>query len=77
MGLYSLPFHSNRVVDGWQVSTFVTAHSGNPYNITTGIATQTFRDPAARPNLVAGSDPKAGQTAMPLSRAKAWAAFQK
>ena len=61
-GLYSLPFHGNAFVDGWQLSTIVTAHSGNPYNITTGIATQTFRGSAARPNLVAGCDPEAGQT---------------
>ncbi len=61
-GLYTLPFHRNQAVEGWQVSTIVTAHSGNPYNITTGIATQTFRGSAARPNLVPGCDPEAGQT---------------
>jgi carboxypeptidase family protein len=60
--LYTLPFHGNQVVEGWQLSTVVSAHSGNPYNITTGIATQTFRGSAARPNLVPGCNPEANQT---------------
>ncbi len=61
-GLYTLPFHGNQFVEDWQLSTILTAHSGNPYNITTGIPTQTFRGSAARPNLVPGCDPEAGQT---------------
>jgi hypothetical protein len=61
-GLYTLPFQGNRLTEGWQVSGIVTAHSGNPYNLTTGIATQTFRGSAARPNLVPGCDVDAGQS---------------
>ena len=56
-GLYTLPFDANPLVRGWQISGIVAAHSGNPFNVTTGIATHTFRGSAARPDLVPGCDP--------------------
>lgn len=61
-GLYTLPFHGNAAAEGWQVSGVFLAHSGNPFNVTTGIAANTFRGSAARPNLVAGCDPLANPT---------------
>jgi hypothetical protein len=29
-GLYSLPFHGNRLVEGWELATILTLQSGNP-----------------------------------------------
>ena len=34
-GIYQLPFHGSRLVDGWQFSTIVTLQSGNPINFHT------------------------------------------
>jgi outer membrane receptor protein involved in Fe transport len=31
-GVYALPFHGNRFVDGWQISGVVTAHTGTPFS---------------------------------------------
>jgi len=33
--IYDLPFHHNRLVDGWQLSAIVQSQSGNPVNIVT------------------------------------------
>jgi hypothetical protein len=35
-GLYTLPFHGNRLADGWQLSGILSASSGLPFNITDG-----------------------------------------
>ncbi len=35
-GVYSLPFHGNRAVDGWQLSGIMTATSGPPFSVTMG-----------------------------------------
>jgi len=61
-GLYTLPFRGNQLVEGWQFSGVFLAHSGNPFNVTSGIATQTFRGSSARPNLVPGCNPTAHPT---------------
>jgi TonB dependent receptor len=37
-GLYALPFHGNRLVEGWQFNTIFGAHSGLPLDITRGSA---------------------------------------
>jgi hypothetical protein len=34
-GLYNLPFHGNRVVEGWQFATIASFQSGNPVNVVT------------------------------------------
>ena len=52
-GLWSLPFHGNRVVEGWQISGIESAYSGIPVNITTG-ASQAYIQSPDRPNYVAG-----------------------
>lgn len=34
--LYTLPFHGNRVVEGWQLTGIVAASSGLPFNVSNG-----------------------------------------
>jgi hypothetical protein len=34
-GLYELPFHGNRVMEGWQLATIASFQSGNPVNVVT------------------------------------------
>jgi hypothetical protein len=34
--IYELPFHGNRLVEGWQLSTIVQSQGGNPVNILAG-----------------------------------------
>jgi hypothetical protein len=52
-GLWALPFHGNRLVQGWQISGIESVYGGVPVNITTGIA-RAFQLSADRPNYVAG-----------------------
>jgi hypothetical protein len=52
-GLWSLPFHGNRVVEGWQISGIQSAYSGVPVNITTGVSRAYTQSPD-RPNYVLG-----------------------
>jgi hypothetical protein len=50
-GTYELPFHGNRLLDGWQVTGVLQLQSGNPVNIITNI--NTFTGVASlRPDLV-------------------------
>jgi hypothetical protein len=35
-GLYALPFHGNRLVEGWQLNSILGIHSGLPMDITRG-----------------------------------------
>ena len=50
-GTYELPFHGNRLVDGWQVTGVLQLQSGNPLNVVTNI--NTFTGVATlRPDLV-------------------------
>ncbi len=35
-GLYALPFHGNRLVEGWQLSGIVSSYGGYPFNVATG-----------------------------------------
>jgi hypothetical protein len=35
-GLYALPFHGNRFVEGWQLTGILTANSGLPVNMSDG-----------------------------------------
>jgi hypothetical protein len=50
-GVYELPFHANRLVQGWQVSTITVLQTGNPFTVVistpnNGIANRT------RPNIL-------------------------
>ena len=55
---YFVPFHSNRAIDGWQVSAIAMARSGAPFSVQDGFDQVGFNDPAGqpgeRPNLVSG-----------------------
>jgi hypothetical protein len=57
-GLVALPFHGNRLVEGWQISGIVSASSGLVYNITDGYdeayGGSQPNNLAPRPNYVAG-----------------------
>jgi hypothetical protein len=52
-GVWSLPFHGNRLKDGWQFSGIETAYGGVPVNITTGVS-RAFTQSPDRPNYAAG-----------------------
>ena len=48
---YDLPFHGNRLTDGWQVVVVEQAQTGNPLNIITNISTITGVN-SLRPDLI-------------------------
>jgi Carboxypeptidase regulatory-like domain/TonB dependent receptor len=60
-GIYQLPFHGNRLKDGWQMSLVETAQSGNPLNFHISTTTLTNGLTTVRPNVtgpvVAGYTP--------------------
>ncbi len=58
-GLYTLPFHGNRFVEGWQISGILTSSTGLPFNTNMGFDSIGYSagvNPAGvpRPNVVAG-----------------------
>ncbi len=60
-GVLSLPFHGNRLVEGWQLSGIVTSSTGLPFNISNGFDSMGVGagvNPGAvpRPNYIAGCD---------------------
>jgi outer membrane receptor protein involved in Fe transport len=63
--LYALPFHGNRLKDGWQIAGIETYRTGLPFTITTGfdrsLVSNTFDQ--TRPNYVGNCDITAGQNA--------------
>jgi hypothetical protein len=61
-GLAALPFHGNRIVEGWQISGIVSTYSGVLFNVFTGFDRAGFRTTTnePRPNYVGGCDPYAG-----------------
>ena len=36
-GLYNLPFHANRLVEGWQLTGIMAASTGLPFNVSDGV----------------------------------------
>ncbi|HJP94084.1 MAG TPA: TonB-dependent receptor [Pyrinomonadaceae bacterium] len=50
-GLYELPFHGNRAVEGWQLSSIVQSQSGNPVTIVVNNSTFTGTNNTVRPNV--------------------------
>ena len=57
-GVYSLPFHANQIVSGWQFSGILSAASGPPFTVQTGFDQTGFiQNLGGRPNLVAGRSP--------------------
>jgi outer membrane receptor protein involved in Fe transport len=51
-GLYELPFHGNRFVEGWQLSSIVQSQSGNPVNIVINNANFTGINNTVRPDVI-------------------------
>jgi hypothetical protein len=49
---YDLPFHGNRLKDGWQVVLVEQAQTGNPLNIVTNISTINGTANLVRPDLI-------------------------
>ncbi len=62
--LYRLPFHGNRLKDGWQITGIETYRTGLPFTIITGfdrsLVSNSFDQ--TRPNLIAGCDITSGQS---------------
>jgi hypothetical protein len=60
-GIYALPFHGNRLKDGWQMSLIETAQSGQPLNFHISTTTLTNGLTTVRPNvsgpIMAGFNP--------------------
>jgi hypothetical protein len=54
-GVYGLPFHGNRLIEGWQVSTITVLQTGNPFTVVTTLANNGIVG-RTRPNIL-GSVP--------------------
>ena len=58
-GIVALPFHGNRLVEGWQISGIVSTFSGAPFNVNTGfdraVLQASFNTP--RPNYAPNKAP--------------------
>src|SRR4029078_8561592 len=52
--VYQLPFRGNRLPDGWQVSTIVSAVSGTPLTPVIGFDQSGLQTAGQRPNLASG-----------------------
>jgi len=50
--VYELPFKGNRIYEGWRLSGIVQLQSGNPLNVTTGLANLTGQG-TLRPDILA------------------------
>lgn len=57
--IYQLPFHGNRLIEGWQLSGIFTAQSGSPFSISDGFDQAGLDNNVAstRPNVTPGCDP--------------------
>lgn len=57
----NLPFHGNRVVEGWQVTGILSAASGYPFSISTGFDRVGYASTGTpRPNYIAGCKVEVG-----------------
>jgi len=60
-GLWALPFHGNRLINGWQLSGILSKYGGVPLNANTGFDRADFTSGnTPRPNYVQGCNPSAG-----------------
>lgn len=50
-GVYDLPFHGNRLMQGWEISTITILQSGNPFTVNTTLANNGTVG-RTRPNLL-------------------------
>ncbi|MGC2416774.1 MAG: hypothetical protein WA434_03455, partial [Candidatus Acidiferrales bacterium] len=57
--IYQLPFHGNRLIEGWQLSGIFTAQSGSPFSISDGFDQAGLDNNVAstRPNVTPGCNP--------------------
>jgi hypothetical protein len=57
--IYTLPFHGNRLVEGWQLSGIFTAQSGSPFSISDGFDQAGIDNNVAstRPDVTSGCNP--------------------
>ncbi len=57
--IYQLPFHGNRLIEGWQVSGIFTAQSGSPFSISDGFDQAGLDNNVAstRPDVTPGCNP--------------------
>lgn len=57
--IYQLPFHGNRLVEGWQLSGIFTAQSGSPFSISDGFDQAGLDNNVAstRPDVAPGCNP--------------------
>ena len=55
-GIYELPFHGNKLTEGWQLGTIVQSQSGNPVNIVVNNAALTGVNNTVRPNVTGPID---------------------
>lgn len=57
--IYQLPFHGNRLIEGWQLSGIFTAQSGEPFSISDGFDQAGLDNNVAdtRPDFTRGCDP--------------------
>ena len=61
-GLWMLPFHGNKVIEGWQVSGIVTQNSGLPLSVYDGADDVGYTGSGnPRPNYVAGCNAQVGK----------------
>ena len=56
----ALPFHGNRLIEGWQVTGILTANGGLPFTISTGF-NRAFVGDVSRPDYVAGCKAHVGR----------------
>jgi len=59
-GIVALPFHGNRLVEGWQISGILSAYGGPPFNVATGFDRAVFQTAAGntpRPNYAPNNPP--------------------
>ena len=48
--LVDLPFHGNRLIEGWQISGILAANTGLPFNVTDGVDQSNQINATPRPN---------------------------
>ena len=50
----ALPFKGNRLVEGWEITGILNAHTGAPFIISTGFDQAGLQNATPRPNVIAG-----------------------
>ena len=63
-GMYVLPFHGNRIVEGWQISGILRSSTGLPFSAFAGVDFSGFGNTTLRPDSLTGNvNPISGTTA--------------